>query len=487
VNERSPVNGILRSMPWPAAEAVTALLTGAISLFVIARLIGADEFGRAAIALGIVLILQVGVNSLVHDALVRMPDMQPEDFETGFTATFAVAVLFTAIAMISAPAIGRIYDDQRLALLIVGFVPILILAAISETLIATYRRGLEFRAVAQKQIAGRFIGGVLGVTAALLQAGAWSLVVQNVVIASYITGAMLIHAGALPRFRISWQRLRPMLSFCAPIIASQVMTQATSRLLLMGMGRWHGLTVAGFWSAATRLSENLFGGLMQAAYNVSLAHFALRQNARGALLANLYDAQAVTSILSIPVLTGLAVTSRPLTLLLLGGNWLPVATLMLGPLVVCMLQIRRMFPNAALRAVGRSGISLVVSIVEFATLAIAFLAVGRVSATTFTFVYPLGVLAGSLPIFALVVRELGASASGQVLLFIKDAAVALIAFLVGRVVMGSVGDGMLIQLFAGGTSAFVTAATLLFAADVKTFLRLAGLGGGELTRGVKPK
>ena len=408
MTEGSQVTGILRSMPWPAAEAVTALLTGAVSLFVIARLIGADEFGRSAIALGIILIMQVGVNSLVHDALVRMPDMQPEDLDTGFTATFAVALVFMGIAMLAAPHIGQIYDDRRLPLLILGYMPMLPLTAISETLIATYRRGLEFRTVAKYQIISRFIGGVLGILSAFLHAGAWALVVQNVSIAVLTAAAMLLHARRLPRFHLCWERLRPMLGFCAPIIASQVMTQGTSRLLLLAIGQWHGLTVAGYWSAATRMSENLFGGLMQAAYNVSLAHFALRQNARDALLANLQDAQAMTALVSIPVLTGLAVAARPLTLLLLGESWLPVATLMIGPLVVCLLQIRRMFPTTALRAVGRSGVSLIVSLVEFATLAIAFLAVGRSSATAFSFVYPLGVLAGSIPIFVLLCRELNA-------------------------------------------------------------------------------
>lgn len=487
MGERSQVSGILRSMPWPAAEAVTALLTGVISLFVIARLIGADEFGRGAIALGIILIMQVGVNSLVHDALVRMPDMQPEDLDTGFTATFAAALIFMAVAIIAAPSIGRLYDDQRLALLILGFVPLLPLAAISETLIATYRRGLEFRAVAQQQIVGRVLGGGLGIVAALMHAGAWSIVVQSVVMAAYTAVAMMLHAKRLPRFHLRWARLRPMLAFCAPIIASQVMTQGTSRLLLMGMGRWHGLTVAGYWSAATRMSENLFGGLMQAAYNVSLAHFAQRQNARDAMLANLHDAQAVTALLSIPVLTGLAVTALPLTLLLLGESWAPVATLMLGPLAVCMLQIRRMFPNAALRAVGRSGVSLVVSVVEFGTLAVAFLVVGRASATAFTLVYPLGVLMGSIPIFALVVRELHASAAEQAYLFVKDVVIALIAFVLGRTVMEMVGGGVLVQLLAGGGTAFAVAASLLLMADARTFLRIANLGGGTPRLGVKPE
>lgn len=487
MSERSSVSGILRSMPWPAAEAVTALLTGAVSLFVIARLIGADEFGRSAVALGIILILQVGVNSLVHDALVRLPELTREDLDTGFTASLGIAILFSGIAVAAAPLFGELFEDRRLPLLIIGFIPLLPLAAISETLIATYRRDLRFRAVASNQIAGRVLGGLLGIAAALWHAGAWALVVQGVATATYTASSMLLHAGRLPRISFSWRRFQPMLGFCAPIIASQVMTQGTGRLLLVAIGHWHGLAVAGYWSAATRMSENMFGGLMQAAYNVSLAHFSLRQNARAALLANLNDAQAVMAILSIPAITALAVTSRPLTFILLGEAWEPVATLMIGPLIACLLQIRRMFPNAALRAVGRSGVSLVVSVIEFATLALAFALVGRHSISNFAFVYPLGVLAGSIPIFALLTRELHAPASAQVLLFVKDGVVALLAFAMGWGVMRMTAGGDIVRILAGGSAAFGVAATLLFLFDMRTFLRLGGFSHAGRRLKVEPE
>ena len=471
---RSSDSGILRSMPWPVAEAVTALLTGAVSMFVIARLIGADEFGRSAIALGIILIMMVGVNSLVHDALVRLPEIQPEDLDTGFTATLGVAVIFVGIATAISYWIGRLYGDQRLSLLILGFAPLLLLGAVSESLIARYRRGLEFQLVAKSQIVGRLLGSVLGITAAFLHAGSWSLVVQTISIAAYVAAAMWWHAGSLPRLRISWPRLRPMLAFCAPIIASQMMAQGTSRLLLLGIGRWHGLSVAGYWSAATRIPENLFGGLTLAAYNVSLAHFSLKQDSRDSLRANLHDIQSVSAILSIPVLAGLAAGAAPLTLLLLGHAWAPVATLMLGPLMACYLQIRRMFPTTALRALGRSGISLIVSFAEAATLAIGFFVVGRYSATSFTFIYPLGMLAGSIPIFALLIRELDLPVWGQLVQFLREIAIALIAFAAGKTVLMTVQDlAPLLQLLASGGVAFATAATLLIVTDAALFLRLA--------------
>lgn len=463
-------------MPWPMAEAIAALFTGAASVFIIARLIGADEFGRSSIALGIILIMVVGVNSLVHDALVRMPDMQTEDRDTGLTASLVLAAVFMLLAAAASPLVARIYGDRHLGALILGFMPLLPLAAVSETLIAERRRALDFRSVARTQITGRVLGGCLGIAAAFLHAGAWSLVLQYVTISIYVAAVMLLRVKNRPRLRLSWVRLSPMLAFCGPIIGSQVMTQATGRLILLAIGHWHGLAFAGYWSAATRISENLFGGLMQAAYNVGLAHFSVKRD-RHDMLAGLQEAQAVTAILSVPMLAALAAASEPLTRLLLGASWGPVSELMYGPLIVSFLQIRRMFPTTTLRAIGRSEFSLIVSLVELVTLTLAFIALGRLSPVAFSLVYPLGALAGSLPIFTLLVREFSTPPWQQLMLLLREAATGLLAFLAGKQAILLLPDkSVFTQLLAGGGVAFILAATLLILIDAGLVRRIAGVG-----------
>lgn len=371
MSDRSPIIGVLRSMPWPLAEAVAALFTGAASVFIIARLIGADEFGRGSIALGIILIMVVGVNSLVHDALVRMPNLEPDDVNVGFTASMMLAVLFMVTAALSAPYVASLYSDHRMVFLVWAFIPLLPLAALSEVLIAERRRAMDFHFVAKAQITARVCGATAGILAALYHMGAWSLVVQYVTISAVVAALVTWKSKHRLYIRMSWKRLRPMLAFCGPIIGSQVMNQGTSRLILMAVGHWHGLAVAGYWSAAVRISENLFGGLLQAAYNVGLAHFSRRQNSRDDLLSGLRDAQAITALLSIPLLVGLAAAAEPLTLFLLGKTWAPTASLLYGPLIVAFLQIRRMFPTTTLRALGKTGVSLMSSLIEALTLLIA--------------------------------------------------------------------------------------------------------------------
>ena len=373
----SGLGRMLRSLPWPLAEALGALLSGAISVFVIARLIGVEAFGAGSVALVIVVLLQIGVNSLVHDALVRTPDLEQADFDVGFTASLILALIFVVLAAAAAPLIADALNTPRIATLILLFLPLLPMAALSETLKAVRRRALDFRTVAHVQIAGSVVGGLLGVLSAFLGAGVWSLVIQYLVSSATIASALLMLAQRVPRFRIAMARLAPMLRFCGPIIASQLLSHATTRMVLIGVANWHGILAAGQWSMTIRITESLFGGVLQAAYNVGLSHFSLHQTSRSDLAVLVLRTQGLAMIVALPVLAGFAAASEPLIVLLLGPAWSPVAWLLLGPLAASLILIRRMPPAIALRAIGNSTASFSAASLETAIILIGMLAFGQ--------------------------------------------------------------------------------------------------------------
>ena len=465
MSQRSPLSGVLRSLPWPAVESISAMISGAITVFFIARMIGAEAFGRGSIAFGVVLVMLVGVNSLVHDALVRLPDLQWEDVELGFSASLALALIFSLAGALAAPWLGYLFEDQRISYLTWAFLPMLPLAALSEPLIAVHRRALDFRTVAIQQIGGRTLGAVLGLIAAWNGAGAWSLVLQYVGSACYLTVAMIASAGRLPHLRFSWRRTAPLLAFCSPIIASQLLTQGTNRVILMGVGHWHGVVAAGHWSVATRIAESIFGGLNQAAYNVSFAHFSLQQDAREKLAATMRETQAFSMVLTVPVLSSLAAASDPLIRLLLGPNWTSVSALMLGPLAASFLLVRRMLPTTALRVVGRSRASLVASIAEAATALTGLFLVGQFSVLAVSALYPLGVLAGFVTICVLVTQEFDIPLHSQLFYLFRDASIGLGAFIVGKEAAGLLSSSPILEILAAGGAAFLTAAILLIWAE----------------------
>ncbi len=57
-------------------------------------------------------------------------------------------------------------------------------SALSATLVAQQRRQFAFRSLALRSLIGRLVGGGIGIAAAILGAGLWSLVLQQILIAA---------------------------------------------------------------------------------------------------------------------------------------------------------------------------------------------------------------------------------------------------------------------------------------------------------------
>jgi O-antigen/teichoic acid export membrane protein len=455
----------LKSLFWPFIEAVSGVLAGAMAVLVIARIIGAEAFGLGSIALGIVLIAQVGVNSLVHDALIRSERPSSKDMDVAFTASLVGALAIGLLMVLAAPLVSRLSKHDNLTSVIWAFVPMLVLSVLSITMIAERRRALDFNTVAIHQIAGRVLGTIFGIAAALSGLGVWSLVIQYTCASAYTSAAMYILAYRWPRLSFSWTRLAPMLRFCAPIIASQFMIFATSWLFLFTMGRWHGLVAAGHWSVATRIAESLFGSIMQAVYNVALARLSLQQAAPEKIRHSLLKGEALSRIAAIPLLVTLAVTAKPLMELLLGPSWAPAGEMALGPLFGSFLLIRQILPSTALRVVGISRFAFIATSANAAFAIGGVLLFARYSPLAISGIYALSMLPGYLVISFAATRKFDLSLERRLLTLGLDLAIAIAAFGLGRSMAGQLQDPSLLlyMVVAGGTafvvSGFLTAMT----------------------------
>jgi O-antigen/teichoic acid export membrane protein len=329
-------------------------------------------------------------------------------------------------------------------------------------MIAERRRALDFNTVAIHQIGGRILGTGLGILAALRGFGVWSLVIQYTSASVYTSAAMYVLADRWPCLSFSWARLAPMLRFCSPIIASQLMIYATNWFFLFTMGRWHGLIAAGHWSVATRIAESLFGSIMQAVYHVALARLALQKTVIERLKSSLLKGEAFSSLVAIPLLVALAVTAEPLLELLLGPTWAPAGQLALGPLVGSFLLIRQILPNTALRVIGISGPSFTATLANAAFAIAGVLLFAHYSPFAVSAVYALSALPGYLVISFVAAREFRFPLDRGLLTLCRDLAFAAAAFGVGRIIPDQLSNpSLLMRIAVAGGTAFLFAGFLM--------------------------
>ena len=161
--------------------ALTAQLIGFLINLVVAvalaRLLAPEDFGLFGIAFSV-----IGIFEFARHGGIVVPVIQSEAIDGTqrttlfwFNALLGAALALLAVA--SAPAIGRLYGDPRVAPLIATLGLIFLASGLSAQHIALLRRDMRFTALAGCELAALLIAAVLAVWAALEGARYWALIV----------------------------------------------------------------------------------------------------------------------------------------------------------------------------------------------------------------------------------------------------------------------------------------------------------------------
>ncbi len=89
-----------QSAIWALFESGGISILSLASLFLMARLVGPADFGLAALALGLVQLLTIIVEMLLHDALVQRPVLREGQIDTAFWTCLGLGILLSGLCLV---------------------------------------------------------------------------------------------------------------------------------------------------------------------------------------------------------------------------------------------------------------------------------------------------------------------------------------------------------------------------------------------------
>lgn len=354
----------ITSLIWKLFEQSGASVVSLIVQIVMARLLAPEEFGMLAIMLVFVNVGNVIVQSGLNTAIIQAPDVSEKDYSTVFWMSFTVSLVLYAIIFFAAPSIATYYSLPYLISPLRVLVFVLIINAYNAIQEAVVARNLEFGKTAKATITAGIASGALGIISAMLGAGVWALVIQQLLFQIVKSIVLAIQIPWKPSFEFEPKRAAILFSFSWKLLASGLLEQGYQSLSDLMIGKVFDSSSLGFVSQGKKYPQALGLMLDGAIQPVVLSAVAKVQDNKESVKRLARRALKTSTFLIFPAMTLFALLARSVVLVLLGEKWLPcVPFLQMYCFVYAFLPVHTTNLQV-LNGVGRSDLYLRLEVIK---------------------------------------------------------------------------------------------------------------------------
>jgi PST family polysaccharide transporter len=310
------------SFLWSAASFGSSKLLVFVTTLVMARLLVPEDFGVVAVGLAIVSFLEVALDLGVGSALVYEQERGiTRRVQTAFTLNVAIASACTAVGLLTAPLVARVFDVQDTTLLQVLFLYFL-LRGLVQVPDAVLRRDLAFKRRALIEVSRAVVRGVVSIALAATGAGPWALVAG--ILASEAVGVVLTWASVrfVPALVFDRSAARTLLGFGTAVLSLKVLGAVSENADYFIIGAQLGTVALGVYTLGYRIPEIVLANVFWIFSSVAFSIYArARSEDLTELRTAVLRAMRLITLFAFPVGVGIAVVSTSLTSTLLGPGW----------------------------------------------------------------------------------------------------------------------------------------------------------------------
>jgi len=290
-----------------------------IMLPILARVLSPADFGLAALAMSLVLIIDTILEVPVTQALVRLEKVDPEHLDTGFTLGAIRSGVVALVVLIVIWPFSVLNGEPRLVPLILFIVTGSIAKGFVSPAMVHFARKLGFLQTFMMELGGKICAFLAAMILLYVGATYWAIAANYVAAAIAATLISYILAPYRPRF--SLRRLNDFAAFVGWYSAAQLVSALNWQFdrLLIGMGA--DKASLGRYAIASDLATMPTQSLIGPALQSVMAAFSLIRNDRERLKQAFLKAARFAMLISVPACVGISLTSDLATALLLGPKW----------------------------------------------------------------------------------------------------------------------------------------------------------------------
>jgi O-antigen/teichoic acid export membrane protein len=324
------------------------------SILVLARRISPSAFGLMSMATVVINFIDVFRDLGTGNAIVRAKDLSDRLLSSLYWLNLGFGLLLAAMVIgVSAPC-ASFFRQAALARILQVLAVVFLLPSLSVVPTALLTRQMAFRPLSIIQLVGAVSGTIAAITAAIMGAGVWSLVLASLVSNLVNTVGLWTICSWRPQFLFDTAEIRAIASYSLHLSGFNFLNYFSRNADNLIVGRFLGDVSLGYYQMAYTLMTYPLSNFSSVIAGVMFPAFCSLQEDNARLRSAFNRAAMLVGLATIPAMLGLAVVAGPFVNVVLGERWKPVSGLLLVFAPLGMLQSIYTMVGSIYNAKGRT-------------------------------------------------------------------------------------------------------------------------------------
>ena len=220
---------------------------------ILARLLAPEEFGIIGMSMVFVSIAEVFTDVGFTSGLIQQKDTKDIAFSSVFYVNLAISLVLSGVIILTAPLIADFYEEPKVERILFFLAIIPPIAALGRVQAAILTKEINFKSLTIRDITATVIGGSLGVGAAFLDYGVYSLVIQQIATVTTATLMLWFATGWRPKLEFSTFEIKKLFGYSSFVFLDSLLRQVFNKIDTIFIGKVFSPAMLGFYSRAESL------------------------------------------------------------------------------------------------------------------------------------------------------------------------------------------------------------------------------------------
>jgi O-antigen/teichoic acid export membrane protein len=346
---------------WALGSQVAVQAIRFAGVVVLARLLTPDDYGAAALA------VTLGSFSLIlgdlgyGTALVQASTASQRWASTACWCALGAGVIGSGVTAIGAYPAARMLGEPEVTGLVIAGGLTLFLVAAGSTSNALLTRSMSFGVLQSAGLIASVVATACAIAAAAIGAGAWALVLQQVILAAVSSALFILAAAWRPSVEFSRAAMRSLSRFALPYTGGSAFIVLQGVVTVLLIGHLVGLKELGTWNLSMAVVIVPLTLLAAPLARVIYAAFARMRDSQERVAEVWLNGFTLLAAVVLPALFGLIAVAPDLIPLVVGSQWVPAVPVVQILCVLVMSRTLQIWNVAVLDAAGKPHLNMLLT------------------------------------------------------------------------------------------------------------------------------